>query len=74
MFGLVHGVFGVLVFSSLLFVAVGDAAIMLLRYFASTIACQAVIAFEISGMRAAAEREKNNAKQNKAGTGSFNGP
>ena len=73
-FGLVHGVFGVLVFSSLLFVAVGDAAVMLLRYFASTIACQAVIAFEISGMRAATERENNNASQNKAGMARINQP
>ena len=51
----IHGVFGVLVFSSLLFVSIVDALVILLRYLASLLVCRAIIAFEISGMRAANE-------------------
>ena len=68
--GFVHGVFGILIFSSLLFVQIGDAVTILLRYFASTVACQAVIAFEISGMRAATKRA--NAGKNEADMGDIN--
>ncbi|MCJ1325055.1 hypothetical protein MMC10_001717 [Thelotrema lepadinum] len=55
--GWVHNVFGILVFSSLLFVEIADAVTILLRYFASTIFCQAVIRFEISSMRARYDAE-----------------
>lgn len=51
---LVQVISGVLVFSSLLFILPGDAAIFsLVRYLVSAIMCQAVIAFEMNGMQAA---------------------
>ena len=70
--GFVHGIFGILVFSSLLFVQIGDAVTILLRYFASTIACQAVIAFEINGMRAATKLA--NASKDEADKGAMEQP
>ena len=54
--GFVHGFVGVLIFTSLLFVQIGDAVTILLRFFASALACRAILAFELSGMRVASKR------------------
>lgn len=47
----VHLTFGTVVFSSTLFVGTGDAIKIACRYFASTAACQAILMFEINGLR-----------------------
>ncbi|OQN95372.1 hypothetical protein B0A48_18478 [Cryoendolithus antarcticus] len=48
-----HLVYGVLVFSSLLFISVQDAAAVVIRYLASAVLSRALVMYEISGMRQA---------------------
>lgn len=48
-----HITYGVLMFSSLLFISVQDAVSVVGRYFISAIVCRAIVAFELAGMRKA---------------------
>lgn len=48
---ILHIIFGTLVFSSMLFIASGDAVIVVGRLLASTAVCRVILMFEISGMR-----------------------
>ena len=57
-FSFLHGFVGILIFSSLLFVEIVDAVVILLRYFASVLACRAVLIFEISGMKRLEEKAR----------------
>jgi hypothetical protein len=47
---IIHMIYGTLVLSSTMFVATADALILATRYFASTIVCRAISAFELGGM------------------------
>ncbi|KAJ5502618.1 hypothetical protein N7463_005492 [Penicillium fimorum] len=51
LFGFVHVILGILIYSSLLFTMTTDAAVALLRYFASALACRFVLMFELSGIK-----------------------
>lgn len=51
-----HLVFGTLLFSSLLFIEVGNAMVLILRLMASAVACRMVLQFEVGGMIKADER------------------
>ncbi|KAL4968357.1 uncharacterized protein BDV14DRAFT_167825 [Aspergillus stella-maris] len=51
LFGFVHVIFGILIYSSLLFTMTTDAAVILLRYFASALACRFVLIFELAGVK-----------------------
>ena len=62
-FSFLHGFVGVLIFSSLLFVEIIDAVIILLRYFTSVLACRAVLIFEISGMKRLEEKARSRATE-----------
>lgn len=50
-FSTMHLVFGTLVFSSILFISVNDAAIVAIRFLFSTIAVRLVLTYELSGLR-----------------------
>jgi hypothetical protein len=45
-----HLVFGTLLFSSLFFIGVNEAVLMILRFVISAIVCRFVLAFEVGGM------------------------
>lgn len=54
--------YGTIIFSSLLFVSIADAAVILLRYLASVVACRILIAIELGGIelqQELAERSRN---------------
>jgi hypothetical protein len=52
-FAFVHVAFGTLIFSSLMFIATIDAAIVIIRYFVSGLLCRAILIFEVNGIRVA---------------------
>lgn len=55
--GLIHIIFGILIFFSLLFVAVSDVMKQVLtRHLASTVVCKLILIFELAGLRAGLER------------------
>ncbi|KAK8869160.1 hypothetical protein PGQ11_007738 [Apiospora arundinis] len=66
----VHSIFGIFVFSSLLFGMIVDALVLLLRFVASVFICRLVIIFEISCMRAAASMPNTCAGSYEAASGS----
>lgn len=43
-------VYGIIVFSSLLYISVGDASFVVARFIASALACQIILTFELSGL------------------------
>lgn len=47
----VQTLYGTLIMSSLVFIGVGDATVVVLRYFASTLACRLLVICELSGIR-----------------------
>jgi hypothetical protein len=51
-----HLVFGTLLFSSLIFVEVGNAVVLILRLIASATACRMILQFEVGGMIKVDER------------------
>lgn len=55
-FSLIHMTVGIVIFSSLLFTMTVDAALVLLRYVASSLVCRLIIMFEIYGLRLAHEQ------------------
>ena len=57
-----HVVLGVPIFSSLLFTALLDAAVILLRYLASVLACRLILMFELAGMKWAYQLELGRVK------------
>lgn len=50
LFGILQVIFGTVVFSSLLYIGVGDATILLLRYAASALSCRLIMYLELEGM------------------------
>lgn len=54
--GILHYIFGVLVFSSLVFVGALDTLPIVARYAASSVVCQAILLFELAGLRADVRR------------------
>jgi hypothetical protein len=60
----VHAIFGILLFSSLLFGMIMDILVMLLRFLASVLVCRAVILLELQGMRWVAFKDREERRQN----------
>jgi hypothetical protein len=58
-FSFVHVLVGIIIFSSLLLTMTTDAAIILLRYAASALACRLIIVFELAGFRWSRARRRN---------------
>ncbi|ETS75771.1 hypothetical protein PFICI_12715 [Pestalotiopsis fici W106-1] len=60
----VHVLVGIVIFSSLLFTMTTDAAIILLRYAASALACRLIIIFELGGIRWSRAQAQKNERMN----------
>lgn len=56
--GSIHVIFGIIVFSGLLFISLLDASIVAVRYMVSILVCRLVLKFEISGARGTTRLEK----------------
>ncbi|KAI2631597.1 hypothetical protein GGS21DRAFT_491497 [Xylaria nigripes] len=67
----IHIIFGSLVLSSLLFIGPQDALIVVVRYVVSVLACRAIVAFELAGMRQPQPQERG-LESGKAKGPSFN--
>ncbi|MCJ1332660.1 hypothetical protein MMC10_009353 [Thelotrema lepadinum] len=65
-----HIFFGTIVFASVLFIVVTDAAGVAFRYLASVVCCRAIVAYEIAGLRSAYEKE-NKEKESIEGMGNL---
>lgn len=50
-FSVLHIILGTLVFSSIIFIRTGDAAVVACRYAASSLCCKLVLAHEVRGLR-----------------------
>jgi hypothetical protein len=50
-FGLIHMVFGIMVFSSLVFISLTDALVVLVRYAVAASVCRVIFMFELAGIQ-----------------------
>ena len=64
--GSIHVIFGIIVFSGLLFISLLDASIVAVRYMVSILVCRLVLKFEISGARGTTRLEKREGINNVA--------
>jgi hypothetical protein len=66
--GFLHVMFGILIFSSLLFTMILDAAAIIFRYFASVLVCRTILIIELEGLRYVHQQKPNKTLLRTAGT------